>query len=282
VNPSAADWQLLEIAPTEDGRAIRVAYARQLKAIDPEADPKSFIALRSAYERASGRTSAPVEVEPPSGPSQLDDGAERHAEAILALFREHSDPRPWLAPAAQEQLIAHWQAIAADPRLERLDYAARVEHWAAAIIAQAAPLSAPILMLAAERFGWIDADKNVHSSPYLIDIARRYRMLQLLHTAARPGSRYHSAWVELHKPANSFFGSKGLNPPRIYEVIAAMRYALPQLGEEFDQIRLEAWEIRAATGYVAPMRTISGWLSVALVIWLVLAAFAFLLAWITT
>lgn len=277
MSASAADWQLLEIAPTEDVRAIRAAYARLLKAINPEIDPKSFIALRSAYERASSLGSAPVEVEPPSDTQLLDDTVERHATAIIALFRDHADPRPWLPPEAQKQLIAHWQAMVTDPRLEHLGYAAQVERWAAAIITQAAPLSAPILMLAAEHFGWVDADKNVHSDPQLIDIARRYRLLQLLHTAARPGSRYHSAWIELHKPANNFSESIGLNPRKIYEVIAAMRYALPQLSEEFDSFRLEAWEIRAATGYVEPANHIRDWLAMAVAIWVGLFMIAMIL-----
>lgn len=45
-------WSILGISPGTDARAIRRAYAGQLKVIDVEADPQAFIRLREAFERA--------------------------------------------------------------------------------------------------------------------------------------------------------------------------------------------------------------------------------------
>lgn len=45
-------WNELGIEPTDDLRAIRIAYAQRLKAIDVEADPHAFVALRQAFEAA--------------------------------------------------------------------------------------------------------------------------------------------------------------------------------------------------------------------------------------
>ena len=45
-------WQRLAIKPTSDLRAIKKAYAVQLKLMDPETDPNAFIALREALQRA--------------------------------------------------------------------------------------------------------------------------------------------------------------------------------------------------------------------------------------
>jgi hypothetical protein len=48
----ALPWTLLGIAPTSDARAIRRAYATQLKAFDADTDPERFAALRTARDRA--------------------------------------------------------------------------------------------------------------------------------------------------------------------------------------------------------------------------------------
>ncbi len=61
-------WDILEVASTADLAVIRQAYARKLKAIDVDADPRSFIALRAAYDQAVAAASMP---------SPIDDAAER-------------------------------------------------------------------------------------------------------------------------------------------------------------------------------------------------------------
>ncbi|MGD7412799.1 molecular chaperone DnaJ, partial [Ralstonia pseudosolanacearum] len=45
-------WAVLDIAPTQDARQIRRAYAARLKAVRPDEDAAGFQALREAYEWA--------------------------------------------------------------------------------------------------------------------------------------------------------------------------------------------------------------------------------------
>lgn len=45
-------WSILGIAPTTDERAIKSAFAKKLKALDQELNPKEVQTLREAYERA--------------------------------------------------------------------------------------------------------------------------------------------------------------------------------------------------------------------------------------
>lgn len=49
---SRGDWGLLGLKRTADVTAIRRAYAARLKAMDPDADPDGFAALRGARDRA--------------------------------------------------------------------------------------------------------------------------------------------------------------------------------------------------------------------------------------
>jgi hypothetical protein len=45
-------WDQLGLEPTDETRAIRRAYSKRLKAIDVDADPGAFIALRYALNTA--------------------------------------------------------------------------------------------------------------------------------------------------------------------------------------------------------------------------------------
>ncbi|MGB3929553.1 MAG: hypothetical protein WBL20_11370, partial [Sphingobium sp.] len=62
----AAAWRLLGLAPTDDKRAIRSAYAARLKAIDPDADRDGFAALRAARDLALAEADAATDAADPA------------------------------------------------------------------------------------------------------------------------------------------------------------------------------------------------------------------------
>lgn len=48
-------WDILEIAPTQDGVTVRKAYASQLKKIDTASSPELFQTLRDAFDEAKAQ-----------------------------------------------------------------------------------------------------------------------------------------------------------------------------------------------------------------------------------
>ena len=75
-------WRELDIAPTADPTAIRRAYARRLKALDPDREPAAFLRLRQAFEAALRYAEAGrARPAPPPGDERKEDGAERETLA---------------------------------------------------------------------------------------------------------------------------------------------------------------------------------------------------------
>ncbi|AFU99840.1 RDD family protein [Simiduia agarivorans] len=61
-------WQLLELEPTDDARAIKRAYAKKLKLTRPDDDPKGFQALNEAYQRALQLAKRQAAIQTADGP----------------------------------------------------------------------------------------------------------------------------------------------------------------------------------------------------------------------
>jgi hypothetical protein len=92
-------WDELGIAPSDDPKTIRRAYAARLKELDPDRDPAAFARLREAYERALD----------PSRPPR------RHAEREAAEeIRLPADRAAAGRTASTEQVAEAYQPLAAD------------------------------------------------------------------------------------------------------------------------------------------------------------------------
>lgn len=87
-------WDFLGIPPNSDRHTVRKAYARILKKMNPEDDPKSFLLLRKAYQDALNQLrqeypTRPALQDASESPVSLDNSANRYEGE-----RQHSDLDP--------------------------------------------------------------------------------------------------------------------------------------------------------------------------------------------
>lgn len=207
-------WATLGIDPTDDTKAIRKAYTRLLKTMDPEADPEGFAALRHARDWAMYLAEQQAEAEAAedagADPAAAADAAP-DADAAPAPAAEAAAPEPVaVAPAAdlpspeiapdlrgqadfealqalhamvfdsgqavsQEAMAALVERILADPAMQNLAHADNVERFFADTIAQGTPRSDPLIDPAIAYFRWDSADTELHRPPVVNWILQRAR-----------------------------------------------------------------------------------------------------------
>lgn len=206
-------WATLDCDPTTDRGAIRRAYAARLKAMDVDADPDAFEALRNARDAALARAADPVaavEVEPamaddppppePEAAPEADplvEAMNAHFHALEALLFPGHDAAP--TPQELAEIDHHGRALLADPRLETLDFAASAERWFAETLAASIPRSDPLLEPAAAAFGWIDRRNDYALSADAHAIVERIGATRFTVLLSDPKHRFHRAWNELNR-----------------------------------------------------------------------------------
>ncbi len=191
-------WAVLDLPRTTDTTAIRRSYARQLKAIDPEADPAAFITLREARDLALEQATMPevwneaevveatdVEVRPAAdGPPPL----EVDLEAIQSLHNMVFDLQGRYGP---DDIAEQMEDVLADPAMLNIDHATRVESFIADTITEGVPRSDAMLDPAIRFFKW-DTESELTRSPIVDWILRRredsYFEAGLVHRSRRYAS----------------------------------------------------------------------------------------------
>lgn len=256
-------WKRLGIAPTEDSRAIRKAYAARLKGIDPEQDPQAFIALREARDAALGLIDLPLPA--PAVQRAPEEAPQLRPEpkaAAAAETREPPPPRPrkspWQLPTLEEHqarlsallfapgrdsvdadaLAAEAAALLRHPDLTLIGRAEQVEAWLAHAIVDAIPRSDALLAPAIAHFGWGEKAK-AWNCPWPIEAA----------VARAADCRFRdAAWSGDHGPAMRVLAkppparTNALIAWAVGELLTEIRDNHPSLERDFDPDTIAWWD----------------------------------------
>jgi hypothetical protein len=250
---SGSPWKLLGIARTADEGEIRRAYARALKAIDVDADPQAFIALREALDAArmhAARVAAKAEervladgaldpgdavpepaspgAEPELRPQWMDD-----IEAIQALVYG-DQPRE----AIFEEVGIRAERLLNGPEMEEVDHAARIEQWAVQVILSGIPRSNGLLLPAIQRFGWLARAQQWDCHPAIRAVIDRYADCQFVNDL-RDGKGLHAMpFRQIYRGVKP----RGSQAAAVAEFLALVRGAHPSVLHELPADSLAAWE----------------------------------------
>jgi len=263
-------WDILDIAPTADTRAIRRAYAHRYRQTEDELDADGLARLRGARDAAldhAGRWSAMDEAPPLRGDDDASAGvttATRDTEDPLAddnaskavdydsqfqalwslLFDDDADDDDDDDDDRLRQAFGrHFDIVLSDPRISEIEYYAQAEQWFAALLARTSPRSDAVLARVVDRFKWMDQAGEVGQAPAIAFLTGRRRLLGFFDDIRDPKHRLHPAWRELTTPANES-SRRGwrVGKKKVRELLSLVRRDYPPLEQQFDWYRVSMWE----------------------------------------
>lgn len=244
-------WRVLGIAPTEDVGAIRRAYVSALKAIDPERDPKSFVALRAAYDAArSGQIDCGEPVATPStgeaaATSPLGRRADRaEIERLLHDILDHL--RAHVSDSAADEVLGGLTLrLLAEVELEVIDRHAELEEWLAFTIAATIPRSDAMIRPVLAYFNWHSRQHVQYRPDKASVIVDRWRALNYAERVliAETG-RHHLAYQALQGPPRTgLFVYQNIDTLWAVERFCAENGYYPDIaGITFDPLIIGQWQ----------------------------------------
>ena len=275
-------WGVLGIAPTDDRKAIRAAYAAKLKTLDVDADVAGYAELREARAEAlylaqqgvdAGAEPAPGDqpgdpLGDPFGEPQIIEHGVRSSgdtDTVPDEEAEPTDPKPaaflaLLFPGGEqsdEPLTAEQYAeaetllhqIIADARSAQIDLQSGMEDWLAHYLAAAWPRSGPLVEDASTAFAWDQNAGRIDEDRAVAFLNDRLATIRRIGELDDPAHKYHEAWVELRKPGpKPRFAFRGPKRERVQELVVAIRRQHPELEEYLDGERVQSWIDPAPSG----------------------------------
>jgi hypothetical protein len=269
-------WRTLGLKRTTVVAEIRRAYARKLKAIDVDADPAAFIALRAAFDGALheaeaspwraenpagdaesfalaaaspllGETplgqhfeppaSMPVEPAPPAPALEHDDGSRFVALENLLFGEPDEAPDP-------EALAAAVRAILDHPDMTRVDTSAGVENWLAGILYEAGPRSDPVLGLVIDHFHWQKSLGRWDNDWVFEELVKRRGAAVFVEQVARPSHALNGAWRDLTSAGEKLGAAPFLRGNQVRNLLEIIRRDYPAAEAYLWPHRVALWDDR--------------------------------------
>lgn len=271
MNASQA-WKKLGLDKTQDKRAIKRAYAAKLKAIDPDSDPKGFLALREALDMALWQADI---AEQPHNDDAFDEDEDEHYDAYgenwsgdhaeeyvpppldedgirrhrLAEILWDDDPI-WPMEAEAQQLI---EQIVAEAEAGNIEEAGQTEDWLLWLTANTIRRSDCIIPYLEGHYRWREKVGTIHASHAHNAVGGRYDDLVVLAALKRPDHPDHPAFEQLTLPREfppDYFQRAALGA-NIRNLIGNIRQNNPTVEWDFDANTVALWE--QAVGRIVPL-----------------------------
>lgn len=177
----------------------------------------------------------------PWGPATAED-ADRHARALAELAYAHVDGDTYASADQKAAMLAHWQAIVADPRMQEIAFFADADRWFSELIARCIPFTDPLIIPATRFFGWTRSDGSITQSWAAETITRRYAAIEFMDAVRKPDHPLNGAWRELTTPAGEKSRRGRANPRAVARLLTTVRTHYPDLEGAFDFYRVGLWD----------------------------------------
>lgn len=150
-------------------------------------------------------------------------------------------------------VVPLWDAVIANPAMERIDVVAGVEDWLTKFIVDTMPRSDPLIPLAIAKFDWSGSAQNWSKDPRIAAILQRADALQTLEDVQKEYSHYYYAHHLLQAEPARFTKEDRINGAQSTADLLNLIYnEQPTLQWNYDPLVLDAW----ASYFNDPARTL--------------------------
>ena len=254
-------WDVLGIDATDDRKAIRSAYAAQLKGINPDEDIAGYARLRDARDHALGLAQQGVALAPAPDAARADLPPDTMLDAtadpqvdptepqddlpdrlIAILFPDNQYSSFALIREEYEDAAPLMRAIIGQAQESSIERQAGIEDWLAHFLASAWPRSSTLVAEAVEAFGWDRDAGRIDEHAAVAFLNARLRSMHFMAELERPGHEWHEAYLELQKPGQrSRMPSATAGGRPVIDLLAYIRWHHPELEDHLDPNRVASY-----------------------------------------